>query len=239
MTILNQIDTVLRRKASAFVRNRDGNVAMMFGFALLPILATAGAAIDYSRASNARAQLNNAVDSTVLAIAKRAPLLTDAQLSAEAEKHFKAMLKDRSDLAALPLVVKRSDKRLAITAAGVMPTSFMKLFGHGSLKVASLSEATIGQRKAEIALVLDNTGSMGWSNKMEELKKASRNLIDAAEKAAPTGSGMIRIAMVPFDTHVKLDASANRSPAGWRHATTRRILFSTTSATGRCRARPW
>ncbi len=214
MTILNQIDTVMRRKARAFVQNRDGNVAMMFGLALLPILATVGAAIDYSRASNARAQLNNAVDSTVLAIAKRAPQLTDAQLRTEAEKHFKAMLKDRSDLATLPLVVSRSDKRLAITAAGVMPTSFMKLFGQGSLKVASLSEATIGQRKVEIALVLDNTGSMGWSNKMEELKKASRNLIDAAEKAAPTGSGMIRIALVPFDTHVKVDPSTNRNDTG-------------------------
>jgi len=214
MKTLTRIDTHLRREARSFVRNRDGNVALAFSLALLPLLAAAGAAIDYSRASNARTQLHNAVDSTVLALAKRAPILSDAQLKAEAETYFKAVLRNRDDLATLPIVVKRTDKRLAITAAGVMPTSFMKIFGQPSLPVTSLAEASIGQRKAEIVLALDNTGSMKDFNKIGELRKATKNLIDAAEKAAPAGSGMIKIALVPFDTHVKLDPAANRY-ASW------------------------
>ncbi len=214
MIDLTRIETVLSRKAQAFVHNRDGNVALMFGLALMPILAGVGAAIDYSRASNARTQLSVAVDSTVLALARRAPLMSDAQLRVEAESYFRSVLKDRTDLASLPLVVNRSDKRLAITAAGIMPTNFMKLFGKTSLPVSTLSEAAIGQRKAEIALVLDNTGSMATRNKMEELKKATRNLISAAEQASPTGAGYLKIALVPFDTHVKLDPVANRN-ASW------------------------
>jgi len=208
MTALNHFETILRRKARRFVRDRDGNVGLAFGLALLPMIAASGAAIDYSRASDARAQLSNAIDSTVLAVAKRAPVLNDAQLKAEAETHFKSVLRNRYDLAALPIDVKRTDTRLAITAAGVMPTSFMKIFGTPTMRVSSISEANIGQRKAEIALVLDNTGSMSRLNKMDELKKATRNLIDAAEKAAPAGSGMIKVALVPFDTQVKLDPSA-------------------------------
>ncbi len=214
MIDLTRIETVLRRKASALVHNQDGNIALMFGLALLPLLAGIGAAIDYSRASNARTQLSVAVDSTVLALARRAPQLTDAQLRTEAESYFRSILKDRTDLASLPLVVNRSEKRLAITAAGIMPTNFMKLFGKTSLPVSTLSQAEIGQRKAEIALVLDNTGSMARLNKMTELKKASRNLIDAVERASPTGAGYIKVALVPFDTHVKLDAMSNRN-ASW------------------------
>lgn len=210
MTILNQIGTNLSRGVRRFVRNRDGNVGLMFGLALVPMLAASGAAIDYSRASGARAQLSNAVDSTALAMAKRSPLLTDAQLRAEAEAHFRAVLTARPDLATLPLTVRRTDKRLAIAASGVMPTSFMRMFGHPTVEVATQSEASINQRKAEIALVLDNTGSMSRFSKMDELKKATRNLIDAAEKAGPAGSGMIKIALVPFDTHVKLDPGSNR-----------------------------
>jgi Flp pilus assembly protein TadG len=84
MTILRQIGTILRHKTGQFVQNRDGNVAMLFGLALLPIMATTGAAIDYSRASDARTQLQNAIDSTALAVAKTSPLLTDAQLRIEA-----------------------------------------------------------------------------------------------------------------------------------------------------------
>jgi hypothetical protein len=65
----------------------------------------------------------------------------------------------------------------------------------------------------ELALVLDNTGSMSRLSKMDELKKATRNLINAAEAAAPAGSGMIKIALVPFDTEVNVDpvAYGNRS----------------------------
>jgi Flp pilus assembly protein TadG len=212
MTILRQISTTLRNKTAQFVQNRDGNVALLFGLALLPIMATTGAAIDYSRASDARTQLQSALDSTALAVAKTSPLLTDAQLRTEAETHFRAVLQQRNDLALLPINISRTNKAVVVTAAGALPTSFMKLFGFNSTTVASTAEAAIGQRKVELSLALDNTGSMNDFGKMAELKKATRNLIDAAEKAAPAGSGMIKIALVPYTTEVKIDPSGLRKP---------------------------
>jgi Flp pilus assembly protein TadG len=212
MTILRQISTILRHKTAQFVHNRDGNVALLFGLALLPVMATTGAAIDYSRASDARTQLQNALDSTVLAVAKTSPLLTDAQLRTEAEKHFRAVLQQRNDLALLPITISRNNKAVVVTAAGVLPTSFMKLFGYNSTTVASSAEAAIGQRKVELALALDNTGSMSEFGKMDQLKIATRNLIDAAEKAAPAGSGMIKVALVPYTTQVRLNEAGLGSP---------------------------
>ncbi len=211
MTILHQAGTFLRHKAGQFVHNRDGNVAMLFGLSLLPIMAVSGAAIDYSRASDARAQLQNAIDSTVLAVAKISPTLTDTQLRTEAEKHFRAVLRQRHDLAMLPINVSRTDKAVVVAAGGILPTSFMKIFGMNSVPVGSSAQASIGQRKVELALVLDNTGSMGRLSKMDELRKATRNLINAAEAAVPAASGMIRIALVPFDTEVKVDPATYRT----------------------------
>jgi Putative Flp pilus-assembly TadE/G-like len=211
MTILHQIRTGLRRKAGQLLRNQDGNVTMLFGLALLPIMAVTGAAVDYSRASDARTQLQNAVDSTVLAAAKASPMLSDAQLQTEAEQYFRAVLRQRHNLTTLPITVSRTDKAVAVAAGGILPTSFMKLFGLNTVPLASRAEAAIGQRKVELALVLDNTGSMSRLSKMDELKKATRNLIDAAEAAAPAGSGMIRIALVPFDTEVKVDPALYRN----------------------------
>jgi hypothetical protein len=147
----------------------------------------------------------------VLAVARRAPSLTDAQLKAEAETHFRAVLTTRSDLAALPLSVTRSNKRVQITAAGAMPTTFMKLFGYPTMDVGTRVEAGFGDRKVELVLALDNTGSMAQLNKMVELKKATQNLITAAEGAAPAGSGMIKVGLVPFDTDVRFDPATYRN----------------------------
>ena len=211
MRILHRIGTGITLKAKQFVRNQDGNISLLFGLTLLPMLAAGGAAIDYSRASDARSQLQNAIDSTVLAMAKRAPILSDAQLKAESETHFKSVLRQRHDLAALPISVTRANKKLSVAASGVLPTTFMGIFGVKTMTVGSLAEAGIGQRKVELSLVLDNTGSMARLSKMNELKKATRNLINAAEAAAPSGSGMIKIALVPFDTEVNVSPNAYRN----------------------------
>jgi Flp pilus assembly protein TadG len=210
MTNLHQIGTTLSRTATRFARNERGNIAILFGLTLLPLMAATGAAIDYSRASQARNQLQAAADSAVLAVARRAPTLTDTQLRSEAEAHFRAVLNQRSDLAALPITVTRTNRRVQIAAAGVMPTVFMKLFGYSEMNVGTRVEAGFGDRKVEIALALDNTGSMASANKMEELKKATRNMISAARAAVPPGSGMIKMSIVPFDTGVRVDPARYR-----------------------------
>jgi von Willebrand factor type A domain len=69
-------------------------------------------------------------------------------------------------------------------------------------------------KKLELALALDNTGSMGQSSKMTELKKALLNvsgqngatsdgLLATLNKAAKQ-AGDVRISIIPFDTTVKI-----------------------------------
>jgi Putative Flp pilus-assembly TadE/G-like len=214
MSILHRAGTTLSRTARRFVRNQDGNISLLFGLTLIPMLAAAGSAVDYSRASQARSQLQAAADSAVLAVARTAPTLTDAQLRTQAEQHFRAVLTSRADLAALPITVTRTAKRVQIAAAGSMPTTFMKFFGYSAMNVSTTVEAGFGDRKVELMLALDNTGSMAQLNKMVELKKATQNLINAAAAAAPAGSGMIKVGLVPFDTGVRVEPTVY-GPQSW------------------------
>ena len=56
--------------ARRFRGDQDGQVAVIFALALVPILTGIGAAVDYSRANNSRTALQTALDASVLAGAK-------------------------------------------------------------------------------------------------------------------------------------------------------------------------
>ena len=55
-----------------FWRNREGGAAPMLALAAIPLMASVGAAIDYSRASSVRTSFQAALDSTALMLSKEA-----------------------------------------------------------------------------------------------------------------------------------------------------------------------
>src|SRR5262249_41650277 len=60
-------------------RDRAGNVSIIFGFAMLPALGLIGAAVDYTRASRIKTQLQAAADSaSVGSVSQAAPGYTAA-----------------------------------------------------------------------------------------------------------------------------------------------------------------
>ncbi len=73
---LDRIANGLKVTAARFARAERGNVAMMFAVMLPVLLTSVGAAIDYSRAVNARSAMQAAVDATALMISKEASSLS-------------------------------------------------------------------------------------------------------------------------------------------------------------------
>ena len=73
------------------------------------------------------------------------------------------------------------DYKMVVAASGQVPTSFTKLIGKTNLTVDVTSEVVWGMRKLELALALDNTGSMSSNNKMTELKKAAKTLLQTLQ----------------------------------------------------------
>ena len=77
----------------------------------------------------------------------------------------------------------------------------MSVFGQTPLPIASSTEVRWGIKRLELALVLDNTGSMAQNSKMMELKKASKNLLPLQKAAKKLGD--VKVAIIPFDVTVK------------------------------------
>jgi uncharacterized protein YegL len=66
-------------------------------------------------------------------------------------------------------------------------------------------------KRLELALALDNTGSMASSNKMSEPKKATHTLLDTLKKAVKK-DGDVKVAIIPFDTTVNISTSYKDEP---------------------------
>ena len=210
-----------------FRNSESGATAVIFGLAVLPVMAALGAAIDYSRAANVRASMQRAADSAAVAVARDSAALSDTAAETRGRDFFAANFRDE-DATLVPVEVKRDSKTVRVAASGTVPTAFMQIFGIKSVPVSTKSVVSWGSRKIELALVLDNTGSMkdplGSGFKIDELKKAAHKLLDQAEKTSAEKDA-IKISIVPFDTQVNvgnllggLDVSFDFgvSKAAWR-----------------------
>ncbi len=215
---------------SRFGKDASGNVGLMFGFIAVPLIGIAGVSVDYARASSARASLNAAVDSAALMVAREATKLTDAQLTTRAESLIRANLAGNSDasLATYTVAINRTARTVNVTANSAVDTSLTKLIGFDTIPVSSTAQSAWGTNKVELALVLDNTGSMASSSKMTELKKASLDLLKIMKEAS-TETDQIRVSVVPFATQVRLPTTYKDSP--WLRYDSKKSGVTITKAT--------
>lgn len=217
-----------------FPRDEAGSTATLFAIALVPTVLAVGMAVDYSHAARDRAELAAAVDATSLMLAHEATTLNAAQLTARGQQYFTAIYRPRNGSPAPTITVKSTKTGVSVTAAGSVSTNFMPLGGVNAVPIKAASSVAFGVQKIEVALVLDNTGSMSNAGKMAALKVAATNFVNqiAAKSHAP---GDVKIAIVPFSTTVRADNAKASAP--WLQ------LSGVTSATwDGCiadRAKPW
>jgi Flp pilus assembly protein TadG len=186
---------------------RKGNVAILFALSIVPLVGATGAAVDYSMANSARTSMQKALDSTALALAKLMPL-SQAQLDSQGWQIFQA------SLGTISVPLQQSDLsistpgigRLVLNVSGRYQPAIATVLGIDNFPVGARAEVTWGLKKLELALALDNTGSMASNNKMTELKKAAKNLLTTLESAAKN-PGDVKVSIVPFNTQVNIDTS--------------------------------
>src|SRR5690606_12518241 len=75
---------------SRFWRDRRGNIAPMMAMLAVPLIGSAGVAIDYTQASATRTSFQAALDATALAMSKTAATLSAADLQLAATNYFNA-----------------------------------------------------------------------------------------------------------------------------------------------------
>jgi Flp pilus assembly protein TadG len=224
----------LRSRVRTFRHATAGNVILTFALTTIPMVGFVGAAVDYSRGNSAKAAMQQAIDATGLILSRDAQSLSEAALKQKADQLFKTLINrpEIQNIVVTPVLYtpEESTFRLTVDATGMVPTTFTKIMGKESLDLSVNTEIKWGVKKLELALALDNTGSMSSSNKMTELKKALLNikdqngatadgLLETLKKAAKK-AGDIKISVIPFDTAVNIGTSyKDESWIDWDGAT--------------------
>jgi Flp pilus assembly protein TadG len=196
-------------------RARAGNVAIIFSLAVVPVVGGIGAAIDYSMANSNRTSMQKALDATGLALAKLMPL-SQAQLDQKGWQIFSANLgKVKVSMPQSGLVITTPVVgKINLVATGQYSPQLSGLIGVDTFPVSAHTQVQWGMKKLELALALDNTGSMADNNKMTELKAAAKDLMDVLQKSV-MNPGDVKVAIIPFHGQVRVDTAVMGYSGSW------------------------
>jgi Flp pilus assembly protein TadG len=179
----------------------------MLAVGIIPLFGAVGAAVDYSRANSIKSALQAAVDSTALMLSKDAQTLNQTQIDAKATSYFNALFNrpEASNVQVIPHFssTQPGSFKLTVEGSATVNTMFWSMMGQSKLNITASGEVVWGIKKLNLALALDNTGSMASNSKMTELKKAAHSLLDTL-KAAESTPGDIKVSIVPFAVDVNV-----------------------------------
>jgi Flp pilus assembly protein TadG len=200
------------RSLASFRSHAGGNVAIMFSFAFIPAVLAGGAALDYSAASSMRVEMQTGVDAAALGVARDGATMSDEEIVVHGRRFFDANFTPMPGTTVSSFSVVRQSKTITVTAAGYVKTSMLSAVSVDKINVGANGRAMWGSSKVELAMALDNTGSMGSSGKMTALKQAANNLLDILKKNAVEADSF-KVSIVPFTTQVKVGSASK--DASW------------------------
>ncbi|MGY3485759.1 Flp pilus assembly protein TadG [Bradyrhizobium sp. USDA 4011] len=167
----------LLRTVSRFRRDRSGNIAMIFGLALLPLMVAVGCAVDYSCANQIRSKLISAADAaSVGSVAKASPgfiaagaMTSDGEISAgeaDARKIFNGNVLNQNGFTLTSVTPTMTKSGGTITSTvqftADVPTMFLGVLGRSKVSVSGTSTSTANMPLyIDFYLLLDNSPSMG------------------------------------------------------------------------------
>ncbi|VAW13267.1 Phage attachment protein  len=200
-----------RRLFLRTVRSDRGNVAMLFALSMLPIVGGVGGAVDFSRAYVAQSRLLEAIDAAALAVG--ASQLTNIdEMEVMAQNFFDANYDNKGIGGGTQITLSADGSIITINAVTTVETLLLGVVGMETIDVVASTEVVKESKSLEIALVLDNTGSMRRNGKIDALKEASETLVDILF-GEETVHPKLKISLVPFSQTVNV--GPNTKDLGW------------------------
>lgn len=223
-----------------FQKNEDGNIAMTFALSSVMAIGVMGAAMDYTVLSNAEARSQAIADQTALAAAifvknnDRPPeTFAEGFTAGSHTAHslgydFKGWVDGGPGNVDINVTYDDNAKEARVSVRGQTVSSFIQILGKSRLDFSSESVVSYldidEKHPASIALVLDNSGSMGWddrfanpngtspigaSTRIEGLefsvKKFNSDLSDRLGVEDEDGLRTIRMGMLPYSSNIVTD----------------------------------
>ena len=192
---------LLRRLFAA----RGGNATVLAAFAVVPMMGGAGLAVDSGRAMMVENRMAKALDAAGLA-AGRVLFAGEGEVAARGyfDANFPAEFLG-SRITDFHYSVDAAQEFVTVSATATVPTTFMKILGEQAVAVSARTVVERQNRGAELALVMDNTGSMRGGGKMDAMKAAGQELVDImfGDRAR---LDQLYVSVVPYTATVNVDA---------------------------------
>lgn len=131
-------------KFKQFLRDKRGATALTFGLLLVPLMGMTGLAVDYTRASSQRAELQNAADAAVLWGASTYTGNNLDDVKSRIQKSLRANVPNFDSSGATYNVTVTNDvpARIKLSVARPMQTTFMQVLNLNSMDIATTSIAS-------------------------------------------------------------------------------------------------
>ncbi len=192
---------------SQFLRDTRGNVLMIFGLVLVPMIVVAGFAVDFQQTVKRKAKVQLVLDSSVLAGAKvKQTGATDDVVKIAVQDFLDAQIEGLGGLNCDPalVVVSQTDEQIDANVSCRQDTYLMKVIGQNEMSFKVISGSEYGIDKIDVAFMFDISGSMNSSSRLTNLKSAAE---DAVDVLLPVGASQelldnTRLAMVSYNAMV-------------------------------------
>jgi Mg-chelatase subunit ChlD len=164
----------------------------------------AAIAIDFGRTQTQLVRVQNAVDSAALAASQRLGLPDqDTSGPQKATSFFQANLAMHPSVGVLESVsLDAKNGEVAAKAKGDVLTSFLRAIGINEVGFKANATVKRGKGTIEVAMVLDNSGSMAGSY-IADLRTAAENLVNVVYTGFE-GTDKVKVSVVPFAAAVNV-----------------------------------
>lgn len=200
---------------SSFRQSRRGSIAIIVAVSSLILVMLFGMGIDLSRTYMVRGRLQTALDATSLLAARE---MDDDSRDADATSIFwsnYALTHSTNGVGVFgattggPTFTPVDTNTISVQASVSVPLLFGGLFGMSALTMTEHSQAVRSTTGLELALVLDNTGSLGTSG-IAAVRQGATNLVDTIYGDNDTVDNLW-VAVVPFTSSVNMGSSQSSS----------------------------
>ncbi|WP_306120853.1 MULTISPECIES: hypothetical protein [unclassified Roseitalea] len=211
----------MKKLFARFLADRRGGAYIMAAFAVVPMFGMVSLAVDYTNYTRNESVVDTAAQSVALHIAKRIALNPNlkAEDLVEEGKSLLGAMTPGLDIIYDTFHVDPATGLVQIETAIEFDTYFMQLFGHETLIARTETQAQFGRRNVEVAIAMDNSGSMsqwaGSKRKIDAAKDAAEILIDSAS-ASLSGfeNADLKFSVIPWHTNVSVPESARTDAFG-------------------------
>lgn len=201
-----------------YIRQTSGAIAIMFALMVPVLVGITGVSLDLSQAYLIKQRLTQALDAAALAAAASSTDTDD--IRQKVLDFFNANYPPEELGITLDPVVTIVGDEITVTGNARYNTLFLTVLGIDHIDVGGETTVVREVQGIEVALVMDNTGSMNTNNNISALRDAASNFvyimygIDTDDGAAADPSALdgmatrdldyIKVGLVPYSTSVNV-----------------------------------